>query len=64
MTNRGTIVDDCIFTKVKDDLFYVVINAGCKDKDMVHFAQLIDAEFKGKDLKLVSRDDNNSLVAI
>lgn len=33
----GGIKDDCIITKVDDNHFYVVLNAGCKDKDMRYF---------------------------
>ena len=36
MNENGGITDDCIVTKVKDNHFYVVLNAGCKDKDMAH----------------------------
>eukprot|EP00834_Sanchytrium_tribonematis_P001688 NODE_43_length_33755_cov_1.178542.p26 type:complete len:197 gc:universal NODE_43_length_33755_cov_1.178542:14282-13692(-) len=33
LTNeKGTIVDDAIVQKVKDDNFYLVSNAGCRDK--------------------------------
>jgi aminomethyltransferase len=31
---RGGIIDDLIVTKVSDDRFFAVINAGCRDKDM------------------------------
>lgn len=34
MTNpQGGIVDDLIVTKVTDDRYFAVVNAGCKDKD-------------------------------
>ena len=36
MNEEGGIKDDCIITKVNDEHFYVVLNAGCKDKDMAH----------------------------
>lgn len=41
MTNKGTIKDDCIITKVTDEDFYVVINAGCKVTDLAHINTLI-----------------------
>ena len=33
--DRGGIIDDCMITK-KQDHIYMVINAGCKDKDIAH----------------------------
>lgn len=36
MNEQGGITDDCIITKVNDEHFYVVLNAGCKDGDMAH----------------------------
>ena len=36
MSEKGTIVDDCIITKVSEDEFFMVLNAGCKDKDLAH----------------------------
>ena len=37
MNEMGGIKDDCIITKVNENHFYVVLNAGCKYKDMAHF---------------------------
>lgn len=35
LTNeQGGIVDDLIITRLSDEKFFVVLNAGCKDKDM------------------------------
>jgi aminomethyltransferase len=34
MNEQGGINDDCIITKDESEKFYVVINAGCKDKDL------------------------------
>ena len=31
LSEKGTIMDDCIITKVSDSEFYVVLNAGCKE---------------------------------
>ena len=36
MNEMGGIKDDCIITKIEEDHFMVVFNAGCKDKDMHH----------------------------
>jgi aminomethyltransferase len=41
----GGVIDDCIITRYEDHVF-VVINAGCKDKDIAHFQQKL-TEFKG-----------------
>jgi len=37
MNEMGGIKDDCIISKVTDEHYYVVLNAGCKDKDLRHF---------------------------
>ena len=39
MLESGGIKDDCIVTKVADDDFFVVLNAGCKHTDLAHFAE-------------------------
>jgi aminomethyltransferase len=36
MNEMGGIKDDCIITKINEEHFYVVLNAGCKWKDMNH----------------------------
>ena len=41
MNEQGGVVDDCIVTKVNEEHFYVVLNAGCKDKDMAHMNKYI-----------------------
>mmetsp|Transcript_13392 Transcript_13392/g.22805 ORF Transcript_13392/g.22805 Transcript_13392/m.22805 type:complete len:192 (-) Transcript_13392:624-1199(-) len=62
MNEKGGIVDDCIITKVKDDHFYVVLNAGCKDKDMAHMRDHI-GKFKDVAMEYHS-EDVRSLVAV
>ena len=64
MTERGTIVDDCIVTKAAEDHYYAVINAGCKEKDIKHFERILATEFAGKDIQIRSRDEEQSLIAI
>lgn len=60
LTNdNGGIIDDCIITRYEDHSF-VVINAGCKDKDIAHFKEKL-AEFKG-DVQMEVLD--KSLVAL
>ncbi|MFN3701747.1 MAG: glycine cleavage system aminomethyltransferase GcvT [Alphaproteobacteria bacterium] len=34
LNEQGGIIDDLIITRVADDRFFAVINAGCKDKDI------------------------------
>ena len=37
MTNEsGGIIDDVIVTRTGDHSFYIVANAGCADKDLLH----------------------------
>ena len=64
MTDKGTIKDDCIITKVNEEEFYVVINAGCKVTDLAHIDKLMKAEFAGKDISIEVKDDQYSLIAI
>jgi aminomethyltransferase len=45
MSEKGTILDDCIITKVNENEFYVVLNAGCKTTDLAHIKKVIDTEF-------------------
>ena len=62
MNERGGIVDDSIITKVNDDHFYVVLNAGCKEKDMEHMKKYMD-DFKDLRMEYHSEDER-SLVAV
>lgn len=43
----GGIVDDTIITRLGPELFYVVTNAGCREKDLKYFAEQLK-EFKDK----------------
>ena len=53
LTNpEGGIIDDLMVTKTSDDSFHVVINAGCKDKDLAWMRQNLPA-----DLDLTYFDD-------
>lgn len=47
MTRAGTIKDDCIITKISDQEFNVVLNAGCKDTDIEHMNNVMGEEFSG-----------------
>ena len=44
---KGGAIDDSVVTKVKDDHIYLVVNAGCRDKDLEHIGKHMEA-FKAK----------------
>lgn len=48
ITNEnGGIIDDTVVTKVADDDLYVVVNAGCRDKDLAHINDLLSTFKQG-----------------
>lgn len=50
--DKGTIIDDTMITKNPDHL-YVVVNAGCADKDLLHLnTQLAKWKKNGKDVTM------------
>jgi aminomethyltransferase len=53
MTNtKGGIIDDTVITR-QENYLYMVINAGCADKDLVHIRQqLKEWQGKGKDVTM------------
>lgn len=59
LTNEnGGIVDDLIITRLTEDKFFVVINAGCKEKDIAWIKQHLPSQIKFTELS------NRSLIAI
>jgi aminomethyltransferase len=52
---KGGIIDDTVVTKVTDDEVYLVVNAGCREKDISHMQKHLDS-FSGK-CELVVHDD-------
>ncbi|KAL6573835.1 hypothetical protein OROHE_001377 [Orobanche hederae] len=61
---KGGVIDDSVITKVTDDHIYLVVNAGCRDKDLAHIEEHMKAfRSKGGD---VSRHihDERSLLAL
>jgi aminomethyltransferase len=63
MNEMGGIKDDCIVTKFDDNHYYVVFNAGCKEKDLVHCR--VHWHRKFKDLKIEHHSEQlRSLIAI
>lgn len=60
MLENGGIKDDCIITKIAEDDYYVVLNAGCKETDLAHWN-----EHKPADMDVgINYSEANSLVAI
>lgn len=41
--DTGGIVDDCIITRLGPELFYVVTNAGCREKDLKYLTEELEA---------------------
>lgn len=61
----GGIVDDTIITRLAPELFYVVTNAGCREKDIPYLTeQLEDFKKAGGDLVEWTVLDNWGLVAL
>ncbi|KAJ9136364.1 hypothetical protein P3X46_033452 [Hevea brasiliensis] len=44
---KGGAIDDSVITKVTDDHIYLVVNAGCRDKDLAHIEEHMKS-FKAK----------------
>lgn len=54
LNEQGGIIDDCIITKINSNEYYMVTNAGCREKDiqfmekyMSHFSDLEYSNFEG-----------------
>jgi len=61
---KGGINDDTVITNAGDHL-YIVVNAGCADKDIAHINKHL-AEFRkqGRDVTLENFSEQNSLIAV
>ena len=55
---EGGIIDDLIITKINDEKFFIVLNAGCKEKDQAWINKNLPSN-----LKFTALDDR-SLIAI
>lgn len=44
---KGGAIDDSVIAKVNDKHLYIVVNAGCRDKDLEHIGKHMEL-FKGK----------------
>ena len=59
---KGGIIDDTVITKVNANEIYLVVNAGCREKDLAHLgAHLARAKAAGKDVSMEVHDDRGLL---
>ena len=56
---KGGIIDDTVVTKVAKDEIYLVVNAGCREKDLAHLNKHLSA-FSG-DVSMTVHDDRSLL---
>jgi aminomethyltransferase len=65
LTNeKGGIIDDTVITKVTPTEIYMVVNAGCREKDLAHINKhLAAAKAAGKDVSMAVHDDR-ALLAV
>jgi len=63
ITNEaGGIIDDTVVTKVASDELYVVVNAGCREKDLAHIGKHLAAyQAQGGQVSLEVHDDRGLL---
>lgn len=55
---KGGIIDDTVVSKVKDDHLYIVVNAGCREKDLEHIeSHLKPFKAAGKDVSWHIHDE-------
>lgn len=55
---KGGIIDDTVITKVNGTEIYLVVNAGCREKDLAHLDKhLKAAKSEGLDVSMVVHDD-------
>ncbi|CAL5224777.1 g7519 [Coccomyxa viridis] len=61
---NGGIIDDTVITKVADDEIYLVVNAGCREKDLAHINKHLE-KFKSDGGKVdITVHDDRSLLAL
>ncbi|KAF5181261.1 Aminomethyltransferase protein [Thalictrum thalictroides] len=59
---KGGAIDDTVITKVKDDHIYLVVNAGCRDKDLEHIeGHMKSFKAKGGDVSWHIHDERSLL---
>lgn len=55
---KGGIIDDTVVTKVASDELYIVVNAGCREKDLAHLGKHLAAfKAKGGQVDMILHDD-------
>ncbi|KAL9250938.1 Aminomethyltransferase, mitochondrial-like protein [Drosera capensis] len=59
---KGGAIDDSVVTKVTDDHIYLVVNAGCRDKDLAHIEEHMKSfQAKGRDVSWHIHDERSLL---
>ncbi|XP_051125576.1 aminomethyltransferase, mitochondrial [Andrographis paniculata] len=59
---KGGAIDDSVITKVTNDHIYLVVNAGCRDKDLAHIEEHMKAfKSKGGDVSWHIHDERSLL---
>lgn len=59
---KGGVIDDTVVTKVKDDHLYIVVNAGCREKDLAHIeSHLKPFKASGKNVDWHIHDERSLL---
>mmetsp|Transcript_26513 Transcript_26513/g.36613 ORF Transcript_26513/g.36613 Transcript_26513/m.36613 type:complete len:410 (-) Transcript_26513:111-1340(-) len=59
---KGGCIDDTVVTKVADDEIYLVVNAGCREKDLAHMeAHLAPFKAAGGDVSMFVHDERSLL---
>jgi aminomethyltransferase len=59
---KGGIIDDSVITKVSPTEVYLVVNAGCREKDLKHLSKHLEAfTAKGGDVTMEVHDDRSLL---
>ena len=61
INERGGIIDDTIITKHADDAFYVVTNAGRRDRDLAWFKQKLEEWNAGEKAKAEGKVEHEVL---
>lgn len=59
---KGGIIDDTVITKVTDEEIYLVVNAGCREKDIEHIGSHLKAfKASGGKVDMILHDDRSLL---
>ncbi|KAK9864651.1 hypothetical protein WJX84_008674 [Apatococcus fuscideae] len=57
---NGGIIDDTVISKVSDDEVYLVVNAGCREKDLAHLNEQLK-KYKDGGVEMIQHDDRSLL---